>query len=128
MSKRYYILDDDGLPIGVDSFLEWATWFEAHNRCVAKYERNGYCVSTVFLGLDHQFGKGPPLIFETMVFDDNHSHEWFGTEHKLDIGHEIECRRYSTRDDAMIGHEKCVRILNESLDKAQQAISDLKTT
>jgi len=25
-------------------------------------------VSTVFLGLDYQFGDGPPLIFETMAF------------------------------------------------------------
>jgi hypothetical protein len=25
-------------------------------------------VSTVFLGLDHSFGTGPPLLFETMVF------------------------------------------------------------
>jgi hypothetical protein len=25
-------------------------------------------VSTVFLGLDHSFGDGPPVLFETMVF------------------------------------------------------------
>lgn len=27
-----------------------------------------FWVSTVLLGLDHQYGDGPPLIFETMVF------------------------------------------------------------
>jgi len=26
-------------------------------------------ISTVFLGLDHSFGSGPPLLFETMVFN-----------------------------------------------------------
>jgi len=26
-------------------------------------------VSTVFLGIDHAFGAGPPLLFETMVFN-----------------------------------------------------------
>ena len=25
-------------------------------------------VSTFFLGLDHAFGGGPPLLFETMIF------------------------------------------------------------
>lgn len=25
-------------------------------------------VSTVFLGLDHQYGDGPPMLFETMAF------------------------------------------------------------
>ena len=25
-------------------------------------------VSTVFLGIDHQFGYGKPLLFETMIF------------------------------------------------------------
>jgi CTP:molybdopterin cytidylyltransferase MocA len=30
----------------------------------------GVTVSTVFLGIDHSFGHGPPVLFETMVFDD----------------------------------------------------------
>jgi hypothetical protein len=29
-------------------------------------------VSTVFLGMDHSFGEGPPLIFETMIFGGEH--------------------------------------------------------
>ena len=29
---------------------------------------NGVDVSTIFLGLDHAWGNGPPLLFETMVF------------------------------------------------------------
>lgn len=30
-------------------------------------------VSTVFLGIDHAFGSGPPLLFETMAF-------WLGSD------------------------------------------------
>lgn len=30
-------------------------------------------VSTVFLGLDHNFGDGPPLLFETMIFGGPHA-------------------------------------------------------
>jgi hypothetical protein len=33
-------------------------------------------VSTVFLGLDHSFGEGPPLLFETMVFVNDMSGRW----------------------------------------------------
>jgi hypothetical protein len=53
-------------------------------------------VSTVFLGLDHQFGEGPPLLFETMVFA------------QQDMGREaLEAltQRYSTWHEAEQGHE-----------------------
>lgn len=46
-------------------------------------------VSTVWLGLDHGWGEGAPLIFETMVFGG-----------ALDE----ECVRYSTLDEAEAGH------------------------
>lgn len=26
------------------------------------------CVSTVFLGMDHSYGEGPPMLFESMIF------------------------------------------------------------
>lgn len=54
---------------------------------------DGREVSTVFLGLDHQWMPDlPPLIFETMVFPE------------CDI-----CERYSTWDQAVAGHETVVR-------------------
>jgi len=46
-------------------------------------------VSTVFLGLDHAFGDGPPVLFETMVFGG-----------PLDG----EQDRYCTWDEAVAGH------------------------
>lgn len=47
----------------------WASQFEnADARRVAKYDEGGVEVSTVFLGLNHAWGGGPPLWFETMVF------------------------------------------------------------
>ena len=51
-------------------------------------------VSTVWLGLDHRFGAGPPLIFETLVFGG-----------PLDG----EMQRYSTEQDAQAGHREMVR-------------------
>ena len=123
MKHIHYILDEDGTPVPEPDLLAWAMWLETHkdDRRVAKYERDGYCVSTIFLGLDHRFGRsGPPLLYETMLFDDNHHHEWpDGTIKETSLGHEMDdgCERYSTRDDAMIGHERFVRRLNALLDQ-----------
>jgi hypothetical protein len=66
---QYYILLDR-TPIAVD-VMTWAKWFEnIENRRIARTEINDRCyVSTVFLGLDHNFsGRGDPVLFESMVF------------------------------------------------------------
>jgi len=65
----YYILDGHkAIPC---TSLEWARWYETakQKRIVAKDTVCGHDISTVFLGLDHQWNDvGPPHIFETMVF------------------------------------------------------------
>jgi len=63
-----YILDGQ-TQVPAD-FMTWAKWFAAagEKRVVAKTEVGSMCVSTVFLGLDHRLGEGPPLLFETMIF------------------------------------------------------------
>jgi hypothetical protein len=69
--------------------FKWAQWLETADRVIRQeeIERNGkrYIVSTVFLGVDHQWGSGPPLLFETGVFD---------------RGEMIECKRCPTWDEA----------------------------
>lgn len=68
----FYILRDK-VPVPAP-LLEWGRWFEeTSNRIVARDELNGVFVSTVFLGVDHQFWHdGPPLLFETMIFGGEH--------------------------------------------------------
>lgn len=57
-----------------------------------RWERGQYLwISTVWLGLNHQWGSGPPLIYETMVF---------GPEDWSDL----DCERYSSRLEAEAGH------------------------
>jgi hypothetical protein len=92
-----YILNDNGDPVACEDPLTWAKWFETANRRVVRDELPGGSVSTVFLGLDHAFGGGPPLLWETMVF---------GGEH------DGYCDRYSTLDDALEGHRKAVDLVN----------------
>jgi len=63
---KHYILEGK-TPVLV-SKTEWARAFEIGNRHVDETYIGDLHVSTVFLGLDHQFGDGPPLLFETMIF------------------------------------------------------------
>ena len=66
MSNKYFILRGKE-PVLVD-LMEWARWFETADRVVAKSIVHSTTVSTVFLGLNHRFVSGRPLLFETMVF------------------------------------------------------------
>src|SRR5262245_56982096 len=61
-----YILDGK-MPKPVD-LMTWAKWFETTDRHVAKTNVGNMRFSTVFLGIDHSFGGGQPLLFETMIF------------------------------------------------------------
>jgi hypothetical protein len=92
----YYILEDKKV---VEATLdEWSHWFENNSsaRVVSYTEFPESQVSTVFLGLDHRysFSRNPPLVFETMVFDD--------------YSDDIYMRRCSTWEEAEEMHEKAV--------------------
>jgi len=85
-------------PVECNDVMKWARWFESANRIVKKTDINKQVVSTVFLGLNHNYDGGKPLLFETMVFPE------------CDI-----CERYTTWDEAEKGHNKIVeKIKNES--------------
>ena len=89
---EYY--DRDGRPM---TSAEWMNDFERQNKKRVAFDTiNGFDISTVWLGLNHQFGDGPPMIFETMVFGG-----------PLDQ----ECERYSTEEEAISGHAAmCERV------------------
>jgi hypothetical protein len=75
MTNRY-ILNADGKPVPEPDLMKWARWFETANRRVNRTdpakdldELGPACVSTVFLGIDHNLdGQGPPVLWETKVF------------------------------------------------------------
>lgn len=56
------------VAVPVETIEEWARAFDTKKRIVAQDRIGGCFISTVFLGIDHQYGDGPPLIFETMIF------------------------------------------------------------
>ena len=94
----HYVLDKENNPVLIDSVTEWVRIYVKMNRRVqsTKLPELNASVSTVFLGLDHQWGVGPPILFETMIFGSD-----------LDGYQE----RYSTWDEAVKGHKIAVELL-----------------
>jgi hypothetical protein len=62
-----YILEGQD-PVACEDTLTWARWYETADRKVASDHVGDVRISTVFLGLDHGWGEGEPVLFETMVF------------------------------------------------------------
>lgn len=62
---------------------------------------DGKVVSTVWLGLDHRYGGGVPVIFETTVFASETSFE------------DLYCDRYHTEGRALEGHRRIVERLRD---------------
>ncbi len=68
MSDRY-ILNKHGEPVPEPDLMTWGKWLESSKMRVVKQEKIWPAmVSTVFLGLDHRFGPGTPILWESMVF------------------------------------------------------------
>lgn len=83
-------------PVPCDDVLEWGRQYEKTDRHVANDVVGNVRISTVFLGLDHSFGGGVPLLFETMIFEGPHD------------GY---CERYSTWEQAEEGHREAVKLV-----------------
>lgn len=65
----------EGEPI---SAQEWTRLFESKAyRQIDYIDRYGFSISTIWLGLDHSFGFGDPMIFETLLEGPNGFSEMF---------------------------------------------------
>ena len=93
-----YILDGK-TPVRCEDIIEWAKKFDIKTRRVASDSIGDIDVSTVFLGIDHNWGGGPPLLFETMVFGGKFDQEQ---------------ERYATWKQAEEGHKKMVEKVKRS--------------
>ena len=67
--NAYWVLDDEHRAVEVADVHEWGRFFEDHEKRRVNQTQVGEAnVSTVFLGMDHGWGAGPPVLFETMIF------------------------------------------------------------
>lgn len=97
-------------PVPEDRLIPWAEWIENNNRHVAATRIGNLWVSTVFLGLDHNFDYSRvhnPILFELMVFQSGESHR----EYPVDL----EQRRYTTWWNALRGHKRMVRRIRKEV-------------
>lgn len=99
-----YVLDENGEPVGIDvgdpRMSQRYAKLDAGEPDpwrVARDEVGEWNVSTVFLGVDHQFGNGPPVLWETMVFGPEPWSDWQD--------------RYTSRADAEVGHARVVEMI-----------------
>lgn len=94
---RYILVGHD--PVLCPDLMKWGHWMQDADRHVARTDLSDSWVSTVFLGLDHSFSGGPPVLFETMIFGGKHD----------DFQD-----RYLTWDAAEAGHERAVRMVRRT--------------
>ena len=105
MSSLLYWYLDGHTPVSTDDPVKWAETFKSQDRRVAQTDVDQYSVSTVFLGIDHNwYPSGRPILFETMVFTDQ--------EDPLDQWQ----ARYCTWEEAEAGHEAVVYKLRNRLE------------
>jgi hypothetical protein len=99
--QTYWILDSKGDPIEEPDLIKWATWCASGGERILRQDKldNGVSVSTVFLGVNHNWSeRGPPTLWETMIFG----------------GPNDEYQdRYSSRDEALAGHARAVALAKQ---------------
>ena len=103
-----YILDEQGNPVSERDLLVWAAWIEdeKHRRLLITNLGPLGCVSTIFLGIDHDFLSilneeqwRRPILWETMVFGGPYDQEQ---------------RRYRSQEDALNGHAELVAMCKQA--------------
>lgn len=98
MSRPYMYILVDKQPISVTDVIVWAMFMEG-NRTVEKTSIGDILVSTVFLGLDHNYSPDPTaILFETMIFGGDFDDYQ---------------RRYATWEQAEHGHKDAVEMVRQ---------------
>lgn len=102
-----YVLNAAGEPEPATDALAWGAWMATASRHVADTQVGPVRISTVFLGLDHSFGHGRPVLWETLVFGGIRDGAMY---------------RYETRDQAERGHQQMVDVIRDDARPAPVAV------
>ena len=117
LGQQHAVLDENG-EAQPASLMQWAMWLEKnhHQRMIERIELTRqlpgleaevYCVSTVFLGLNHQYMPGrKPLWFECIVFGPPYEKysEIFKKMHT--VRDDLWMERCTTRAEALAMHAR----------------------
>jgi len=99
---KYILINDK--PVAEPDVIKWADWYDSADRVVAKADIGDVSISTVFLGIDHSFGYGSPILYETMIFGGDHD----GFQ-----------QRHETKEQALIGHGSALGLVKNGLSLAK---------
>lgn len=98
------------LAVPCSDLMEHVEWRMEHGDMpIAETEVGCLRVSTIFLGLDHNYARtGDPLLFETMIFGDgaDHYQTWCSTWDEAERMHaaaEVVAASWIARAKAMLG-------------------------
>ena len=105
-TDKYILVDKEVQP--VFDLLEWGKWMQDHSRRIERTRVGDIVVSTVFLGLDHSHGGGPPILFETLCFKDQ------TPDSKSTTSMDDTMVRYATYAEALTGHNKMIEFIGGS--------------
>jgi hypothetical protein len=108
--RSIYTLNEKGEPVPIKNLFEIGD----REKFRVSYTRIfGTVISTVFLGVDHNYGKtGKPILWETMIFHN---------------GHGDYQKRYTSKADAVLGHREAVRkVLFSPFEKLREWWKNLK--
>ena len=91
------------------SMLDWGDYLHSPRRFRLRVivPPQGRQLSTSFIGFDHAY-RGPPMIYETMIFPTVESAEGLATW------------RYATRESAEVGHRTILTALLSTTDPDEQ--------
>jgi hypothetical protein len=97
--------------------MTWGRWFQTADRHVGSDWFFEIHISTVFLGLNHNFiFNGPDQWFETMVFGPRYEKEWsILGKGSYWSGDDLFVQRYATVEQARAGHARAVAWWKERL-------------
>lgn len=104
--------DRQGNRISMDEYLRLINENGVEYRIVEQWHYEDVLVSTVWLGFDHSFGGGPPMIFETMVFGMSEDSDEY-------------MRRYSTEEEARQGHQEMLTLIQMALAELQMQVEQI---
>jgi hypothetical protein len=118
LNDFFYKLNEDGTTEPC-SMEEFGQNLDIDVRGIDRTVVRGGYVSTVFLGSNHAFRGGEPLLFETMFFADDSDHP-----------RNQDMFRYRTKAEAEEGHKMMVEVLGgeTTLSKVVGAVQDAVDT
>ena len=95
----WYILDENNKPIR-STIVDCGEWLEENpeRKAVRQEKIDDVFISTVFLGLDHAWNSGIPVLWETMIFGGEHDQYQ---------------ERYTSYEDALEGHQIALNLVNQ---------------